>query len=186
MTKPVLASIFFIVAIAATTFYLRQIESEYSKRIMTHSDQQYYSHQYTNFSLTNTNTTGKPESNIHSPHASYLVAEQKTFMHDPKILLFRENNSPISITAQQAEILHEDNITSLNKNVIVSINKNNKQNVRMTTDQLYLDHSKQIGKTDHEATIMHGKGIMRGVGLEFNPHTQQINFLNKVRGTYEY
>jgi lipopolysaccharide export system protein LptC len=27
---------------------------------------------------------------------------------------------------------------------------------------------------------------MQGVGLEFNPHTQQIKFLNKVRGIYEY
>ena len=185
MTKPAITSILFVITIVAISYYLQQIESEYSKQIMTNSEQQYYSHKYTNFSLTNTDSSGKAETLIRSPQTNFSTAEQKTLMASPEMLLYRKNSSPISITAEYAEVIHTDNITSLNDNVVVSIANKNKRNVRMTTDQLFLDHTLQIGKTAHKATILHGKGIMHGVGLEFNPHTQQIKFLNKVRGTYE-
>ena len=59
-------------------------------------------------------------------------------------------------------------------------------NIVMTTEQLTLDNATQSANTDLPATIVHSKGNMSGIGLEFNPRTKQIKFLNKVRGIYEH
>ena len=185
MIKTLIISLSFAAIIAAAGSYLQAIESEYSSQLQSSPEQQHYTHEFKNFSLTNTNEHGKAQSVIYSPATQLLVAEQKTLMNSPEITLYREQQLPILMTANSAEVFHQENITVLNNNVRVSMPDQNRKSMVMTTEKLTLNNASQSAKTDLPASIVHGKGTMHGVGLEFDPHTQQIKFLNKVRGTYE-
>jgi LPS export ABC transporter protein LptC len=186
MIRTLLITLSCVAIVAAAGRYLQLIESDYSNQLQNTPEQQYYTHQFKNFSLTNTNALGDAQSVIYSPATQLLVAEQKTLMDSPKITMYRDQQAPIIMTADFAEVLHEQNVTILNKNVHVSMPNLQNKSIVMTTEQLTLNNASQSAKTDLPANIVHGKGSMQGVGLEFNPHTQQIKFLNKVRGIYEY
>ncbi len=185
MIKTLLITLLFAAIIAATGGYLLAIESDYSSQLQNTPEQQYFTHKFKNFALTNTNNLGQAHSVIRSPSTHLLVAEQKTLMDSPKMAMYRDQEPPIIITANSAEVFHQQNITILNNNVNVSMPDQRNNNIVMRTEQLTLDNISQSAKTDLPATIIHAKGNMRGTGLEFNPHTKQIKFLNKVRGTYE-
>jgi LPS export ABC transporter protein LptC len=186
MIKMLLIISSFVAIIAATGGYLLAIESDYSNQLQNAPEQQHFTHQFKNFELTNTNNLGEAQSVIRSPSTQLLPAEQKTLMDSPKMTMYREHEPPIIITANSAEVFHQQNITVLNNNVNVSMPDQRNNITLMKTEQLTLDNTSQSAKTDLPATIVHGKGNMRGTGLEFNPHTKQIKFLNKVRGTYEH
>jgi len=185
MIKPLLILLLFSLTITIIGRYLLSVEKEYTKQLLSNPQQLYYSHQFKNFSLTNTNTHGEAQSIIYSPSTRMLTEEQKSLMDDPKIIMYREQEPPIEITSNHAQIFHNEHLTSLQDNVRVTMPGENKNNIIMTTEQLTLDNRTQTAKTDLPATILHGKGNMQGTGLEFNPHTKQIKFLNKVRGIYE-
>ena len=187
MIKALLISLSFVAIIAATGRYLLVVESEYSSQLQNTSDEQlHYIHQFKNFALTQTNNLGEAQSVIHSPSTRSLVAEQKTLMDSPKVTMYRDQEPPMIITADSAEVLHQKNITLLNSNVKLSMPDKHDNNIVMTTEQLTLDNATQSANTDLPATIVHSKGNMSGIGLEFNPRTKQIKFLNKVRGIYEH
>jgi len=186
MIKTLLISLSFVAIIAAAGHYLQAIESEYSSQLQHSPEQQHYTHQFEDFSLTNTNNLGEAQSVIYSPATQFLVADQKTLMDSPKITMYRDQQAPIVMTANSAEVFHQQDVTILKNNVHVSMPDQNRKSIVMTTEELTLDNVSQSAKTDLPASIVHGKGTMHGVGLEFDPHTQQIKFLNKVRGTYEY
>lgn len=186
MIKTLLISLSFVAIIVATGRYLLTIESEYSSQLQNTSEQQHYTHQFKNFALTQTNDIGEAQSVIFSPSTRSLLSEQKTLMDTPRVTMHRNQEPPMIITADYAEVFHQKNITLLNDNVNLSMPDKNNNNIVMTTEQLTLDNSTQSAKTDLPATIVHGKGNMSGIGLEFNPHTKQIKFLNKVRGIYEH
>lgn len=172
-----------IIALAAS--YLMTVESNYSNLLQNSPEQQHYTHKFKDFALTNTNKSGNAQSIVHSPSTELLVAEQKTLMDSPEITMYRDQQAPIVITANSAEVLHLQNMTILSDDVKISMPDQRSSGIVVTTEQLSLDNSTQSAKTTFPATIIHGKGNMHGTGLEFNPHTQQIKFLNDVRGIYE-
>lgn len=186
MIKTLIITLTFVAFIAATGRYLLTVEKDYSSQLQHSSEQLHYSHQFKNFSLTHTNELGIAKSIVYSPSTRSLDSDQKTLMDSPKVTMYREQQPPMVITADSAEVFHQKNITVLSENVNVSMPDKRNNNVVMTTEQLTLDNITQSASTDLPATIVHGKGNMSGTGLEFDPHTQQIKFLNKVRGIYEH
>ncbi|MFK8027175.1 MAG: LPS export ABC transporter periplasmic protein LptC [Gammaproteobacteria bacterium] len=186
MIKTIIITLTFTALIAVTGRHLLTVEADYSSQLQHSPEQQLYTHQFKNFTLTHTNELGIAKSVIHSPSTRSLESDQKTLMDTPKVTMYREQQAPMIITANSAEIFHQKNITVLNENVNVSMPDKRKNNIIMTTEQLTLDNITQSASTDLPATIVHGKGKMTGTGLKFDPHTQQIKFLTKVRGTYEY
>lgn len=186
MIKPILITLLVAATVTVTSRYLLSVESEYTSQLLNEPEQQHFAHEFKNFSLTNTNTDGHAQSYIYAPQTRFSMADQKTIMDSPEMIMNLHQESPITITANSAEILHEKHMTVLKNNVNVSISNQSNHDVRMTTEELTLDNVLQIAKTDLAASIYQGKGIMHGTGLEFNPNTKQIKFLNKVRGTYEY
>tara|TARA_R110002096_G_scaffold356666_1_gene549911 strand:- start:878 stop:1438 length:561 start_codon:yes stop_codon:yes gene_type:complete len=186
MIKTLLISLTFAATIAATGRYLLAIESDYSSQLQDPSEQQQYTHQFKHFTLTQTNNLGEAQSVIYSPSTHSLATDQKTLMDSPKVTMYRTQEPPMIITADSAEVFHLKNITLLNDNVNLSMPDKDHNNAVMMTEQLTLDNITQSAKTDLHATIIHSKGNMSGTGLEYNPHTKQIKFLNKVRGIYEH
>lgn len=185
MIKPTLILLFSALSITIISRYLLSVEERYTSQLLNNPAQQHFSHQFKNFSLTNTNISGEAQSIIRSPATRMLTAENKTLMDDPEMLMYREQEPPIIITAQHAQVFHSDNLTDLQKNVKVTMPDKSNNNIVMTTEQLTLNNRTQSAKTDLPAKIVHGKGNMQGTGLEFDIHTKQIKFLNNVRGIYE-
>ncbi len=184
--KSIILLITVFVVIGFTYRYLLNIETDYMSQLQSNGEKQYFSHIYKNFSLTNTDVQGKVKSEIFSPQTNYAVADKKTIMHTPKMIMHRGKDKPISITADSADVFHETNTTVLQKNVVVTMPDQRNKNIELTTEELTIDNKLQTASTDKRATIEHGKGKMHGTGLEFNPNTQRIKFLNKVSGSYEY
>lgn len=182
--------IFYTIAVIITTIFLFQhlhgVEQDYTSQLQTDGTQQYFSHVYKNFLLINTNENGNVQSEMSSPLTNYTVSEQKTVMDKPNMIMHRDNEPPIVITANTADVLHDKNITVLQENVIVNMPDKSNNPVKLTTEELIVNNISQTATTDKPASISHGKGNMHGTGLEFNPHNKQIKFLSKVRGSYEY
>lgn len=166
--------------------HMKAVEFEYTNQLIDNSEQQHFSHQFKKFSLTNTNSEGIAQSIISAPTTRMITTQHITLMDDPEIIMQREQEPPIIITAKQAEIFHAQNQTSLHNDVKVVMTNKNNNNIVMTTQQLTVNNHTQHAKTDLPATIVHSKGNMHGTGVEFNPHTKQIKFLSEVRGIYEH
>lgn len=185
MIKSILIFSTIIVTMTLMSRYLLSVEQEYTKLLQYHPEQLQYTHQFKGFSLTNTNMQGKAQSVIHSPKTRVFNEQQKTIMDNPKMIMHREQEPPIVITAKYAEVLHIQNLTTLHDNVKVAMTNNNNKKVIMATEQLTLDNLTQTASTDLPATIVHDKGHMQGTGVEFNPKAKRIKLLNNVRGVYE-
>ena len=181
--------IYSIAAIAATTFlyhHLKNVETDYTSQLQTDGTQQNFAHVYKNFSLTNTGVKGDIQSQILSPHTNYSASEHKTIISQPEMMMHRNDAAPIAITAESADVFHNNHITVLQDNVIVTMTEKSSNTVTLTTEELTIDNISQIAHSDMPAKISHGNGKMHGTGLEFNPHNKQIKFLSNVRGSYEY
>lgn len=185
MIKSVLIVLLLCIAILILSRYLLMVEKEYTAQLLNNPEQLHYAHQFKDFALTNTSKQGIVQSIIRSPSTHTLSAKRKSIMDKPEMIMYREKESPIIITANQAEVLHLDNKTLLSDNVKVTMSSNNNKNIIMTTQKLILNNTTQMATTDLPATIIHDRGNMHGTGVEFNPHTKQIKFLNNVRGVYE-
>ena len=185
MIKSILTILLIVLLLTLASRYLLAVEEEYTNQLLNTPEQLHYSHQFKNFSLTNTNSSGETQSIIHSPATRMLTEQHQTLMDDPEMVMYRDNQPPIIITAKFAQVLHADNLTSLQDSVKVTMANKNNDDIVMTTEQLTLNNLTQTAKTHLPATITHGKGNLHGTGVEFNPHTQQIKFLNQVRGIYE-
>ena len=184
--KSILYTIAVIIASSFIYLHLKDVEQDYMSQLQTDGTQQDFAHVYKNFSLTNTNEFGNVQSEMSSPLTNYSVTDNKTIMYAPNMIMHRNNESPIVITADTADVLHKKNITMLQDNVIVNMTDKSSNPVKLTTNELIVNNITQIANTDKPATISHGKGKMHGVGLELNPHDKKIKFLSDVRGSYEY
>ena len=187
MIKSLLILLLIVITTYLLSRHLLMVEKEYTAQLLNNPEQLHYAHQFKNFTLTNTDSQGNAQSIIHSPTTNTLSAQQKTLMQEPKIIMQGEQEAaPIIITAKQAEIFHLENQTLLRDDVKVTLhNDANNKNIVMTTEQLTLNNSTQTATTELPAKIVHSRGTMQGTGVEFNPHTKQIKFLNNVRGIYE-
>jgi LPS export ABC transporter protein LptC len=186
MVKLLIIILFIASILVAVSRYLLGVEADYNRQLLHSAEPGDYTHHFKEFTLTSTNATGSPDSVIYSPNTRASVAEQKTVMDSPEITMYREQEKPIRITADSAEVFHRNNITVLNNNVHVSIPDRKDHPIVMTTEQLTFDNVSQTAKTELAATIVNDKGVMHGTGMEFNPVTQQIKFLNNVHGVYEH
>lgn len=185
MIKTLIIASIAIIIVLFLQQHLISVEKEFADQLINDIDQQSYSHQFKTFSLTNTDANGEIQSVIHSPTTRMVSAKQITLMEDPEFIMQRNQEPPVVITAENAEVFHSTNKTSLTDNVKVVMSNKNQNNIVMTTQQLTIDNKTQQASTDLPATIVHGKGNMQGTGVEFDPNSKQIKFLSEVRGIYE-
>lgn len=185
MIKPILIASVTCLIIAGVTHHLVSVEKKYSQQVIDRPVQLNYEHIFKGFSLANTGINGSVHSVIRSPSTRVLVEQHKTYMDKPEITLSQDKQTPIVITANSAQMHHNDNITTLTGNVQVTLPNDQDQSVIMVTEKLELDNITLTAKTDLMATIIHERGHMQGTGIEFNPHIRQFQFLNNVRGIYE-
>lgn len=183
MIKAILIIFTAVMLTFLTARYLLNVEATYTALLSDDEEQHKFTHEFEDFTLTNTDVDGKLESVIYSPHTYLDTSDQVTMMETPQIEMADDEGSPINITSHTAEVFHQDNITLLEGDVRVKIM--NDQNIEMSTDKLTLDHRKQLASTELPATITHDKGKMQGTGLEFKFDASQVKFLANVRGTYE-
>lgn len=185
MIRLLLSAIVFLGLISLASSHLSSVETEFSRQLLTSTEQQHFLHEFKNFSLSNTDPSGKVSSVIQSPHTEFIPAQQETLMATPEMTMQNDQGSPTTLTANSATVIHEKNITVLEKNVIVHLSKNNQKDIKVNTEKLILNNTTQTATTDLPASIFHGNGEMHGTGLKYNPKTQQITFLNNVRGYYK-
>ena len=186
MLKTILIFTSTIAVVAFATLHLRNIEQQFSQRLIQSGEQAGTTHVFTQFSLHKTNESGAAKSLLTSPKTRYIVNQQETQLESPRMLLYRDQRSPVTLVAESAIIDHQTNTTTLNNNVQVSMDENSNKPVRMTTDLLLIDNNKRVASTPSAASIYHGNSRMNGVGLEFDLDKEKIKFLHKVHGIYEH
>lgn len=183
MLKTILIFLLATVLVALVTHHLRKLETHFSQQLLQGTEQPETTHVFTQFSLTSTDSGGTVESVIQSPHTRHVVNQYQTQLESPTMLIYRENQTPVKLTADSAVVDHQTNITTLINNVNVSMEENKR--LHMTTDILTVDNADRTAKTDAPASIFYGNSRMNGVGLEFEFDNKKVKFLNKVHGTYE-
>lgn len=171
--------------IALVSQYLRQVENDFVQQLLHGSEQAETIHVFKQFTLANTDESGRIESQLQSPNTRYVVTEQKTHLASPTMLVYRRQQAPVKLSADSAIIDHQTNITTLHNNVDVSIDETNKTPLRMTTDLLEIDNTNQVATTSAPARIYYGKSRMDGTGLELDLQKKKVKFLDKVHGFYE-
>ena len=185
MLKTALIIALAILLIIFASQHLRRVNTQFSKQLLQGSEQAETVHVFTQFSLTNTNESGAIKSLVTSPNTRYIVSLQETQLESPHMLVYRDQQSPVKLTAESAIIDHQANITTLQKNVEVSIDENKNSPLSMKTDLLLIDNTKRVATTQSAASIYYGSSRMNGIGLEFDLDNKKIKFLDKVHGIYE-
>ena len=183
MIKTILIFALAVIFITLATFHLRQIEAHFSQQLLHGTEQPETTHVFTQFALTRTNANGVAESIVQSPNTRHIINQHQTQLESPTMLIYRDRQAPVKLSADSAVIDHQEDTTTLKANVDVSVIEN--KHLRMTTDILTIDNTNRVASTDALANIFYGNSHMNGSGLVFEFDTKKIKFLNKVQGTYE-
>ena len=183
MIKTLLILLATIIVIVVTGRYLLNVETTYIALLSDNKEHHEFTHEFEEFTITNTDAVGKSESVIYSPQTYLDTSRQITTMEVPQIKLTNDEGTPVNITARIAEVFHEENITRLEGDVRVNVM--NDQKIEVSTEKLTLDHNQQMASTELPATVIYDKGKMRSAGLEYELTTNRVKFLANVRGIYE-
>ena len=120
---------------AAAARHLLAVEVDFSHQLISHPQQQYFLHEFKNFAVTRTGAGGKINSVIESPQTEFIPARQKTLMVSPRITIHNQQPAPAVMTAAGGQILHAENLTILEKNVVVQFSEKNQQNIIIKTEK---------------------------------------------------
>jgi len=109
---------------------------------------------------------------------------RKNLMDEPDIVLYREDQTTITLTALHGEMSDDRGLVKLAGDVRVRDNANPALPTLMKTELLRYHTDKDLAETDQKVTFSSGKNIMKSVGMEANLHSSQLKLLSNVRGIY--
>ena len=184
MIKFIIFSMSIITIVFLSTTYLHGVDQHFSAQLVTETEQREMRHVFVDFKLVSTDKEGKTQHALRSPHTVFVADDNETHLDFPQMVLYREASQPIEINSNTATIDHTNNITTLFNNVEVTIPNDHRQTIQLNTEKLLFDNHKQRASTDQPVVVQHGKSSMQGVGMIYDFTSENITFLNQVRGIY--
>lgn len=131
--------------------------------------------------------TGKLKTQITSEEITHLHDEKISFLKNPRIIMYTDNNTPWHIRADQAETNKTGDQVILQDHVVIhQLPTKQTQETTITTTQLIIFPKKSIATTSQAVTISQPDVTIHGVGFDANLKTGQYKLRSQSKAIYHF
>ncbi|MCF1426484.1 MAG: LPS export ABC transporter periplasmic protein LptC [Shewanella sp.] len=132
------------------------------------------------------NDRGEVESRVMAVYMEHFDASNLTRFSQPVYLLYPDNGQANwRISAAKGTLKQDDNIVTLENNVIIDAITPNEPLQQLKTSYLQLDLDTMIMRSDRVIQVNGSNFKAEGTGLYANLNAQTVELLNQVTGIYE-
>lgn len=129
---------------------------------------------------------GKLKTKIISEMITHLHREKTSFLKNPRIILYTENNTPWHIRADQAMTNKKGDQVVLQDHVIIhQLATAQEPETTITTTQLIIFPKKSMATTSQAVTLSRPGVTINGVGFDANLKTGQYQLHSQSRAVYQ-
>ncbi|MFN0314656.1 MAG: LPS export ABC transporter periplasmic protein LptC [Burkholderiales bacterium] len=135
------------------------------------------------FSATKFNLDGSQRYALVAHRMVHRPDEDSTQLENPKLTHYEPGEPQVHIQSNHAYVSKDAKEVDFTGDVrILSEGDEQTGPVTVTTSQLHVMPDEEIARSDQEVTISSQHGTLRGVGLEFNSRTRNMQLHSRVRG----
>ena len=172
-----------LAAMAALTYWLdRSVQSESAFSLRGPSNPDII---VEDFSATKFNLDGSQRYALVAHRMVHRPDEDSTQLENPKLVHYEPNEPQVHIQSARAYVSKDAKEVDFTGDVrILAEGGEQTGPVTVATSQLHVIPDEEIARNDQEVTITSQHGTLRGVGLEFNSRTRNMQLHSRVRGQF--
>ncbi len=173
-----------IVSVFATVFIIWQNnEDKITSTVSTDSQDE------ANFFIVNGQYTvfdeeGELSSVMKSDEAKHYPSRNNALLKKPNLLMYREDNPPWRLTADNGEYDMNDENLTFTQNVVITRNEELETPWTLKTESLTLLNKTRFITTKQPVTISDSFSILKGTGMNAWVDDKKIELTSNVRGNY--
>ena len=139
----------------------------------------------TSIVITQFQENGKINYQLHSDRAEFFMQTRQTFLQEPYIQFFTQDNpTPWIVKANRGEVFEKEKIKLIDKVNITGRPKTDYSKTTITTKMLDIDLEKNLITTDEDIDLSSIEYSMQATGLKADINTSIIEVLDNVVATY--
>lgn len=132
------------------------------------------------------NLNGSPRYTLVAKRFEHRPDQDSTQMVDPVLTQFHPEESELTVRARHAFVSHDAKEVIFTGDVQIERAADEVSGpVTLDTSYLKVYPDEGIARSDKEVVITGDNGTLRGVGLEFNNRTRQMQLASRVRGQFK-
>lgn len=131
------------------------------------------------------NETGALKRQISSIRVEHDPKALRNHLTEPHGLVYRDDNSKVTVTADRGISYDDNSRTDLAGNVIVHDNPSSDSATVLTTEALSIFPQKETAETDQKVVISSTSGNTEGVGMDYHFEKRVMNLHADVKGFYK-
>jgi lipopolysaccharide export system protein LptC len=138
-----------------------------------------------NFRLTRLDEKGAPQHVLNAAKMIHFADDDSTELAAPRLL--RQGEGPgITITAKRGSVTRDGDEARFHDDVVVvRAATPEREALTVRTDYLHVLTNKNIARTDHPVTIVEGRSVLSGTGMEFDDNARRFTLSSRVRGHFD-
>lgn len=137
-----------------------------------------------NAKTTQFNTNGQTDHYLKATEIKHFPASDFTLANNPNIIMFRKNDTPWHVSANQGRITQNNSIIELWDNV--ELKRDTPPNVLdLKTSKLTLETVTNLAHTDQDVVITDKTNHVEATGMKAYIDENKIKFLSNVRATHD-
>ncbi len=179
-----IASILFLVSLAAGTYYLAVwvTRDNESSVVKTSNEPDVF---IEGVSLTRVNATGNPVFRMSADSMLHYPIDGSSAFTRPLLVSLDESRPTMSVRADKATASREGQSTVLEGNVVLTrAAEANNPALTVRTERLTLTPDDETARTDLPVQIEHGTVHLQGTGMEFDNLSRELRLNAQVRGDW--
>ncbi len=139
------------------------------------------------FSATKFNLDGSQRYALVAHRMMHRPDEDSTQLENPKLTHYEPGEPEVHVQSKHAYVSKDAKEVIFTGDVhILSEGDDQSGPVSVTTSRLQVMPDEDIARSDEEVTISSQHGTLRGVGLEFNSRTRNMQLHSRVRGEFTH
>ena len=139
-----------------------------------------------NFNTLKMNKDGTPKNLLSASYMAHYPDDNTTELDYPKLKIFKENGSPINVTADKGWVTSSNEVILLVGNVhLYQTNDYGEMALELMTKDARVLVDKEYAETDKPATLINKNSTTNSIGMRIYLQEQRMEFLNNVQTTIE-
>ncbi len=126
---------------------------------------------------------GNPRHKLLSKRMDHYPSSDSTLLQEPDILIYRDQQPPIRILAEEGEVGPDNQEVFLRRQV--SMVEQSDSGFSMETEYLRIEPDNDYAETDTAVTLRHKTGQMRAIGMKAWLAEERLQLIENVRGFHE-
>ncbi|MEE9551970.1 MAG: LPS export ABC transporter periplasmic protein LptC [Gammaproteobacteria bacterium] len=140
-------------------------------------------HYMKNFTTLTMEENGKPKSKLYADYMAHYPDDNTTELIKPKLVVYRENKSPVNIIADKGWVTADNEVILLSGSVTLwQENNAGERELEIISSDVKILTEQQYAETDKPTTIKARKNTFKSIGARAYFQENRLELLNNVHG----